>query len=229
MLDVGRASGTSTADLTGRGPGRAVGVAPGESVQARTRAAAAAARTDNVEFRRGDVHELDFDEDTFDVVHAHQVLLHLTDPVGALREMLRVVRSGGVVAARDTDYAGASWWPADDRLDRWQEVYRSVARANGTEPDAGRRLLAWARAAGAAEVTPSASIWCHATPEEGAWWGEMWAERILDSRIAEQAVSGGHANREELAAISAAWSEWARHPDGWLALPHGEVLCCAPG
>ncbi|GAB3550125.1 SAM-dependent methyltransferase [Actinopolyspora lacussalsi] len=230
VLDVGCGPGTITVDLAERvAPGRVVGVDPGESVLSRAREEAAAARTDNVEFRLGDVHELDFDDDTFDVVHAHQVLLHLTDPVGALREMLRVVRPGGIVAARDTDYAGAIWWPADERLERWREVYRSVARDNGTEPDAGRRLLAWAHAAGAVEVTPSASIWCHATPEERAWWGGMWAERIVNSRIAEQAVAGGHATGEELAAISAAWSEWAEHPDGWFALPHGEVLCRAPG
>ncbi|SFT35142.1 Methyltransferase domain-containing protein [Actinopolyspora lacussalsi subsp. righensis] len=230
VLDVGCGPGTITVDLAGRvAPGRVVGVDPGEPVLAQARKTATTERVDNVEFRRGDVHELDFDDDTFDVVHAHQVLLHLTDPVGGLREMLRVARPDGVIAIRDTDYAGAFWWPADDRLERWREVYRSVARANGTEPDAGRRLLAWARAAGAVEVTPNASIWCHATPEERAWWGDMWADRMLGSRITEQAVAGGHATYEELATISAAWSEWARHPDGWFAIPHGEVLCRAPG
>ncbi|SDP37861.1 Methyltransferase domain-containing protein [Actinopolyspora xinjiangensis] len=229
VLDVGCGPGTITVDLAERvAPGRVVGVDPGEPVLAQARAAAATASVHNVEFRRGDVWNLGFDDDTFDVVHAHQVLLHLTDPVAALREMLRVVRPEGVVAVRDTDYAGAIWWPADERLDRWLEVYRSVARANGTEPDAGRRLLSWAHTAGAVGVTPSASIWCHATPEERAWWGGMWADRMLGSRITEQAVAGGHATREELSAISTAWREWARHPDGWFALPHGEVLCHTP-
>ena len=61
---------------------------------------------------------------------------------------------GGIVAARDADYAAMTWYPADPRLDRWLEIYRAVAHANGAEPDAGRRLLAWAHAAGAAEVDP---------------------------------------------------------------------------
>jgi len=50
------------------------------------------------------VYALRFADATFDVVHAHQVLQHLADPVAALREMRRVCRPGGLVAARDADY-----------------------------------------------------------------------------------------------------------------------------
>lgn len=57
--------------------------------------------------------------------------------------------------------------------------------------------------------------------------GGMWAERLLDSRTADQALQGGHATRGELADISAAWRDWAAHPHGWFAIPHGEVLCRA--
>ncbi len=63
-----------------------------------------AADVDNVEFATGDVYALDFPDASFDVVHAHQVLQHLPDPVGALREMRRVCKPDGVVAARDSDY-----------------------------------------------------------------------------------------------------------------------------
>lgn len=230
VLDVGCGPGTITVDIARHvTPGTVVGVDPTESVLTQGRRHAEDAGVDNVEFQAGDANQLDFPDDTFDIVHAHQVLLHLTDPVAALREMLRVAKPGGVVAARDTDYSGAIWWPADDRLDRWRQVYQAVARASGTEPDAGRRLLAWAHAAGAVEVTPSASIWCHSSPDERAWWGGMWADRIVNSRIAEQAVDGGHASTTELEDISAAWSAWSRNPDGWFSIPHGEVLCRVAG
>src|ERR1700685_2073062 len=59
----------------------------------------------------GDVRQLGFDDASFDIVHAHQVLQHLADPVSALAEMRRVCRPGGVVAARDGDYGGFLWFP----------------------------------------------------------------------------------------------------------------------
>ena len=80
---------------------------------------------------------------------------------------------------------------------------------------------------GFTDVTPSASTWCFATEADRAWWGGMWADRILDSAMARQAIEQGLADRADLTAISAAWQAWAAHPDGWIALLHGEILARA--
>ena len=103
-----------------------------------------------------------------------------------------------MVAARDSDYATFAWWPRLPELDRWLELYAAAARANGGEPDAGRRLLAWAHAAGLADVTATSSTWCCATPETREWWGGMWADRIVGSALADQLVREGRATPEEL-------------------------------
>ncbi len=219
VLDIGCGPGTITVDLAGR-VGHVVGIEPVEAPL--TGARELAAGVAGVEFRIGDVYALDDPDGSYDVVHAHQVLQHLTDPVAALREMLRVGRR--LVAARDADYAAMTWYPADPQLDRWLEIYRAVAHGNGAEPDAGRRMLAWAHAAGAADVTPSTSVWSYSTPAERAWWGGLWADRILTSSITQQAVDGGHATADELADISEAWERWAADEDGWFAIVHGEVL-----
>ena len=71
----------------------------------------------------------------------------------------------------------------------------------------------------------TASVWCYATPEARQWWGGLWADRIVDSAIAEQAVSTGLATRADLERISDGWREWADAPDGWFTVLHGEVLC----
>jgi SAM-dependent methyltransferase len=225
LLDVGSGPGTITVDLAERvAPGRVTALEMTEDALALTRAEAGRRGCETIDLAVGDVHALDFPDASFDVVHAHQVLQHVADPALALREMTRVCRPGGVVAVRDGDYSGFTWYPELPGLDYWRELYLAAARANGGEPDAGRRLLAWAHAAGADDVTASASTWCYATAESRAEWGGMWAERIVGSAIAEQIVSAGLANREQLQAVSDAWREWAAHPDGWIVVLHGEIL-----
>ena len=225
LLDIGSGPGTITADLAERvAPGRVTAVEVSEGALAITRAEVKRRGLQRVDFAVGDVHELPFPPDSFDVVHAHQVLQHVADPVQALREMIRVCRPGGVVAVRDGDYHAFTWYPALPGLDRWQELYQAAARANSGEPDAGRHLLAWAHAAGAADITASSSTWCYADLEARQEWGSMWADRITGSAITDQLLSSGLASRADLEAIAAAWRQWAADPDGWLSLLHGELL-----
>lgn len=225
VLDVGSGPGTITVDLAKRvAPGRVTAIETSEATAALTSAEADHRNCTNVDVVVGDVHALQFAADSFDVVHAHQVLQHVADPVAALREMIRVCRPGGVVAARDGDYAGFTWYPANPGLDRWRELYSAAARANGGEPDAGRQLLGWAHAAGAQTVSASSSTWTYADPQARQEWGAMWADRITSSAIAEQLRSSGLGNHDELQAVATAWRDWADHPDGWLSVLHGEIL-----
>ncbi|WP_214316651.1 class I SAM-dependent methyltransferase [Nonomuraea sediminis] len=225
VLDVGSGPGTITADLADR-----VGHVTASEVTAEALELAKAAIGDraDVDYAVADVHELPFADDSFCVTHAHQVLQHVGDPVRALREMGRVTKPGGYVAVRDSDYAGFTWWPLLPELDEWLDLYRKVARANGGEPDAGRRLLSWAREAGFEDITPSSSTWCFATPEDRAWWGGMWADRILRSALGEQAVATGLATRGDLERIANGWRDWAAAPDGWISILHGELICRLP-
>lgn len=198
--------GTITVDLAARVvPGSVTGVEPTDDALSLARAEAQLHRLSNISFTTSDVHKLDFPDDAFDVVHAHQVLQHVADPVRALQEMRRVCTPGGIVAARDADYSGFIWFPKLPALDRWLDLYERAARANGGEPDAGRRLLSWARAAGFDDVTPTASVWCFATASAREWWGLVWADRILQSDLAHQLVDSGLATAAQLEEISTAW------------------------
>ena len=212
LLDVGCGPGTITADLATH-VASARGIDPSESVIADARAA-----FPEVQFDVGDLFEVD---GHFDVVHAHQVLQHLADPVGALRTLASL---GDLVAVRDSDYTWFQWSPDSAPLDRWREIYLEVTRRNGAEARAGRFLLAWAHAAGLRDVTYTCSVWTFATREDRAWWCGVWADRCIDSSFAQHAVDHGITTTAELASLAAAWREWAENDDAVFIVPSGEII-----
>jgi len=225
MLDVGCGPGTITVDLASRvAPGEVVGIDREPAILREAEDVAREAGATNVRFEVGDTYHLDFPDGAFDVVHVHQVMHHLADPVAALVELRRVCAPDGVVAVRETDFGGMTWYPEVPELDEWMALFQAVTRANGGEPDAGRRLLGWAQAAGFSRVEPSASVWCFATPEDRAWWAGSWAERTVGPGLGEGARAQGRADRGDLERIAAGWRVWEAAVDGWCSVLHGEVL-----
>ncbi len=236
VLDVGCGPGSITVGIAACvAPGQVVGI---DSAPAAVEAANAtlangsrgverADATPNVVIELADAYHVPYPDDSFDVVHAHQVLQHLADPVVALVEWQRVCRPGGIVAVRDADYAAMCWWPPAPQLDRWLDLYRTVARVNRGEPDAGRQLLGWALAAGfgSDDIAPSADTWCYATPHDRERWAGTWAERCTDSSLADQLESRGLATAAEREAIAAGWRTWAAAADGWFAVINGQLIC----
>ena len=226
LLDIGSGPGTITADFADRlAPGRVTAVEATAEALDLTKAEINRQGLTNVDFLISDAHDLEIPDDSFDIVHAHQVLQHLGDPVQALREMKRVCKPGGIVTVRDADYGGFIWYPNLPELDQWMKWYQNAARANGGEPNAGRHLLSWAQRAGFNNIISTSSTWCLSTPESRVWWGEMWAERILKSKIAGQLRDDGIATQADLERVSKAWREWLASEDGWMSLVHGEIVC----
>ena len=226
LLDAGVGPGTITVDLAARlTEGTVVGIDNAPAAVDAARRLADERNVANLTLEEGDVYRLRFDDGSFDIVHAHQVLQHLGDPVAALREMGRVCTRDGIVAARDADYAAMTWFPESSALTRWLDLYRAVARRNGGEPDAGRRLKAWALAAGFTDVMASASVWCFATPEDLAWWSDTWAERLVKSDFGQQAMASGLSGADELRGLADGWRAWATHDGAWFTVVHGDVLC----
>lgn len=223
ILDVGCGPGTITADLAQRVPtGSVVGIDTSQAVL--DEASAVASGLSNCTFETGDVYHLRFENARFDIVHAHQVLQHLADPVAALSEMRRVLRPNGILAVRDADYGAMFWSPSDLALERWRSLYIEVATRNGGNAQAGRALPSWVRSAGFHKTSVSGSLWTFADHDTRTWWASSWAERVEHSALGTKAVDYALADAEDLAALAAAWRAWSAHEDGFFAVPHVEVL-----
>ena len=103
VLDVGCGPGALTAELVNRaGAGAVSAVVPSASF-----VAAARDRLPGVDIRQSVAEQLPFPDAGFDAALAQLVVHFMADPVTGLREMGRVTRTGGVVAACVWDHAGS--------------------------------------------------------------------------------------------------------------------------
>ncbi len=140
-LDVGCGPGALTAELVRRlGAGAVCAVEPSASF-----AAAVASRLPGVDVRRAGAERLPFPDAVFDVAMAQLVVHFMTDPVAGLREMGRVTRPGGLVAACVWDHAGergplGAFWRAVRELDPAADDESDLAGAR--EGDLARRFAA---------------------------------------------------------------------------------------
>lgn len=223
LLDVGCGPGTITAGLARAvAPGETIGidVVPDVLDQARE----ANAGVPNLRFEEGSVYALAYPDAAFDVCFAHQVLQHLTRPVDAAREMRRTLKPGGLVAVRDADYATMTAFPHTPEIEHWRALYHAVAKRNGAEADAGRRLPGWLEDAGFRDVTVSATTVLFHERSAVENWGLSWAERVTHSALATQAVEYALATPADLEAIAEGWRRWTRTPQAFFFYVNIEAI-----
>lgn len=121
-------------------------------------AAAASPVGDRIELRQGDAYNLPFPDASFDLAWCAQSMFSLPDPVGALRELRRVTRPGGVVAVLENDLLHQMILPLPPDLElAVRQAHLAALEANNPEQLAiGRDLRTFFAAAGMPEcrVTP---------------------------------------------------------------------------
>jgi len=174
----------------------------------------------------GDATTLPFGDASFDVVHAHQVLQHLADPIAAIAEARRVARH--LVSLAEADYAAMCWWPEPQALEEWMALYQAIAEREGVDPNIGRRLGVLAAEVGFPRIEVASHNWTYATPEARRWWAEGWARRVLESSYATLAKAHGLATDGDLARLSEGWRAWGDTPHGIFVIVNVTVLAwCA--
>ncbi|KAF3924537.1 Cycloartenol-C-24-methyltransferase [Orbilia brochopaga] len=227
LLDVGAGSGTISVSFAKLIPdGHVTGVDLNPKVLPRAQAVAEMAGVKNVEFRQGSVFELPFADETFDITCCHQVLIHIGDPWDALREMLRVTKRGGIVAAREGDYETECVWPELPELQKFHKLMAGLMRAGGGTPTAGRQLLSWALRAGGerSQVTLSFSTLSYHTPDDIRHCAQGLCDQLKGGPLREKALKFGLGAEDEFEEMVKAWEEWAKRDDASLAMLNGEIL-----
>jgi SAM-dependent methyltransferase len=149
VLEAGCGVGAQTELLVERSPGAqftSIDVSPRSLDAACQRLAAMGGA--NVAFQLADIYQLPFPDDSFDHVFLCFVLEHLTDPVGALVELRRVLRRGGTLTAIEGDHGSAYYHPQSSRAQTTIDCLVRLQAQLGGNALIGRELYPLLRHAG---------------------------------------------------------------------------------
>ena len=178
-------------------PGEMHGVDMEESQIEIAQAAATAGGHHNAVFRAGDVTRLPFEDNTFDAAHCHALLMHVRDTQAVLAEVKRVLKSGGLVSAREMIGSASFSEPELDGLaDAWV-TFSKLLEANGGHPQMGKELPRKFLQAGFSPVHASASFDYYGTVEDVAFYHTFAVGWFFSSQTVEAAVKHGLATREQ--------------------------------
>jgi len=224
VLDLGCGPGSITLGLAEAvAPGEVVGVDFQPAQVAQAQALSAARGVMNVRFEVADVYRLPFPDGSFDAVFAHAVLMHLREPVRALVEVRRVLRPGGIVGVRDSDWGGRIHAPATRLLEQWYALTVRVRQLNGGDPFMGRHHRRLLLEAGFARAEATVSVWSDGTPEKTRRRASFLKAQLQG--FAPTALSEGWMDQTTVEAVAAEVDAWAERPDALYV----ETLCKAIG
>lgn len=227
VLDLGCGPGSITADFAQRvGNGKVVGIDRGETA---IESARAAHQRSSLEFVVGDITELPLPDETFDIVYAHQVFVHLSPETQelALREARRVCKQGGIIGLREAQIDHETlMYPIDPIIVKLIDTIRHRAVSSGAYAQAASHMPEIAEKVGfrADAIQRNLSLETYGSEETRASFAQIWAVRGAEKPLVEYAVGHGLLTQEELASLPDRLSQWRDTPHAWLAILQLEMI-----
>lgn len=164
----------------------------------------------NLDFAVGNAETLDDIPDaSFDVVHSSWCLMHLSDPVRALKTWHRIVKpGGGIVACRDgKDFTIVAMQPDLPTVRKCWGLYEDWLKWRNSDPAPGLRKEQWAREAGLVDGEGKGKLMLTYSedPHDRAI-GPVYGEFL------ELLIKEGRTSLEEQEKVKEEWERWEKTP-----------------
>ncbi|ODQ56933.1 hypothetical protein WICANDRAFT_36397 [Wickerhamomyces anomalus NRRL Y-366-8] len=219
ILDVGCGPGTITYDLGKYVPkGEIIGIEPTkELIDEALRDETTKKSQPNVSFEVCSVYSLPYPDSCFDIVHAHQVIVHLENPLKALQEMKRVLKPGGYICCRDGDLQACIFYPEVFKEPLF--YYLEKATTEFTCWYGGSRLkeLFIGVKFKPDKIIHTTSTWCISSRADRELFSNMYIKR-LDS------IKYNSSDKYTKSQLKEAWLQWANDDKASWVQIHGEVI-----
>ena len=229
VLDFGCGPGNLSVGLASAvNPGEMHGVDMEESQIRLARSIAEAGGFDNAIFQVADVADLPFEDGFFDVAHDHQVLMHIPDTLGALEEVKRTLKPGGLISCREMVTLGSFTYPDYGVIDEAWRIFADLLMADDAHPRMGRELKRHLLDAGFEDIEVAFDYDVYGGAEDVEFIYNVASQWFLADEIMDAAIKYGAATEELRDRIRDAYARWREHPGAFCALAYGTAIARKP-
>jgi len=182
----------------------------------------------NLKFQVASILELPYPENSFDVVYMQAVLVHITNPVNAVREVHRVLKKEGLVLVKEPIMDRAIMSPENPLfLESFELIERTIKSYGGDryggDPSVGRKLWPLLDESGFRDILMSSS-W--EQPESLDEWPEFYKGwvKAMEGDVSNIILKNGWADEKHVKEVNNAWIEMGVNKSGYAASPWGEAV-----
>ncbi len=183
---------------------------------------------ENATFHVGDVLDLPFEDGYFDVAHGHDVLMYVPDTAGALAEVKRVLKPGGIISCREIICESSFMQPDYNVMKGSWDMYEELLKDDGGHPQIGKELKARLGEAGFVNARITGSVDIYSTPGEIEFIYRLSQKWFMTPEVVEGAIKYGATSRELADRTARAYDEWKDDPGAVSGVAFGEAIAAKP-
>jgi len=130
----------------------------------------------NIEFLNRSIYEHGLPGEAFDISYSRWVLVHLKQPVDAMRKIKNALKPGGLMVCEEPDLSAIYTEPRTFGYEEYRDLALEAGHQRGVDYEGGRRLHTWAREAGFEIVAVSAYQPHYLTGRHKKFWSWTFEE-----------------------------------------------------
>ncbi|MFW9910267.1 MAG: class I SAM-dependent methyltransferase [Candidatus Thorarchaeota archaeon] len=217
ILDAGCGSGAITRRFAKKAhPAKVTGVDFDKLFLERARSIAEDEDIDNVEYESGDIDNLTYSDESFDLTYCRLVLMHVKNTVDTVKELRRVTKKGGIVAVSDQDDDAVIIHPYMPKaMELWRR-YGQWAKKMKMDRYIGKQLFSILSQAGLERVKifPFSMYRTQETPEQLKMLVSVPVQIIEGSK--EELLKDGVLTEEEFDLSLKETESFGKHPGAFV-------------